>query len=355
MQPRERVLTALSRRVPDRVPRTMSLCPSQVERFRQETGAEHPGRYFGFEVRSVGPREVACDTDFSRYLGPLPPHARVDEWGIAWVRGSEFHFERMIHPLREATSVRDVEAYPFPDLAAPERFIDFAARVQEVHDEGLAAVASVTPVGGTVFWPAYKLRGMEALLMDLVAEPAFAEALLDRVTDISAALAARLATFDVDILWLADDLGTQRALIVSRPSWRRWFMERLRRVVEAAKRVNPRLLVAFHSDGKIDEIIPDLIDIGIDVLNPLQPEVMDIAAIKREYGRHLAFWGGVGTQTTMPFGTAAEVRQAVRDLIRAVGEGGGLLVAPTHLVEPEVPWENIMAFVEAVEEYGVYA
>lgn len=355
MEPRERVLTALSRRVPDRVPRTMSLCPSQVERFRRETGAEHPGQYFGFEVRSVGPREVENGADFSRYLDDLPPGARVDEWGIAWVRGSEFHFERMVHPLRNATSVRDVEAYPFPDLAAPERFADLAAKVQAVHDEGLAAVASVTPVGGTVFWPAYKLRGMEALLMDLVAEPAFAEALLDRVTDISAALAARLATFDVDILWLADDLGTQRALIVSRPSWRKWFMERLRRVVEAAKRVNPRLLVAFHSDGKIDEIIPDLIDIGIDVLNPLQPEVMDITAIKREYGRHLAFWGGVGTQTTMPFGTAAEVRQAVRDLIRTVGEGGGLLVAPTHLVEPEVPWENILTFIEAVEEYGAYA
>lgn len=90
MQPRERVLTALSRRVPDRVPRTMSLCPSQVERFRRETGAEHPAKYFGFEVRSVGPREVARHADFTRYLGPLPPDARIDEWGIAWVRGSEF-------------------------------------------------------------------------------------------------------------------------------------------------------------------------------------------------------------------------------------------------------------------------
>ena len=129
-------------------------------------------------------------------------------------------------------------------------------------------------------------------------------------------------------------------------------MERLRRVVEAAKRVNPRSAGGVSPDGKIDEIIPDLIDIGIDA-KPLQPEVMDITAIKREYGRHLA----LGRRAPRPpcLLAAAEVRQAVRDLIRTVGEGGGLLVAPTHLVEPEVPWENILAFIEAVEEYGAYA
>jgi uroporphyrinogen decarboxylase len=112
--------------------------------------------------------------------------------------------------------------------------------------------------------------------------------------------------------------------------------------------------VAFHSDGKIDEIIPDLIEIGVDVLNPLQPEVMDPAAIKREFGRDLAFWGGVGTQTTMPFGSPAEVRETVRTLIQTVGTGGGFLIAPTHVVEPEVPWENILAFMQSVETYGSY-
>jgi uroporphyrinogen decarboxylase len=356
MNPRERVLAALARQQPDRVPKTMSLCPSQLQRFRQVTGSDSPAEYFGFEVRNVSPDGVVVNTaDFSPYLGGLPAGARVDEWGIAWVRGSEHHFERMVHPLRDATSTRDVERYPFPDLAAPERFTGLAAQVRQVHDDGLAAVASVTPVGGTVFWPAYKLRGMESLLMDLLVEPRFATALLDRVTEISSALAARLATFDVDVLWLADDFGTQRALIVGLDAWRQWFKGRLKQVVEAAKSVNPRLVVAFHSDGKVDEIIPDLIDIGIDVLNPLQPEVMDIVAIKREYGHELAFWGGIGTQTTMPFATPAQVRETVQALIATVGDGGGLLAAPTHVVEPEVPWENIMAFLDAVNEYGVYA
>jgi uroporphyrinogen decarboxylase len=195
---------------------------------------------------------------------------------------------------------------------------------------------------------------MEALLMDMVAAPELAGALLDRVTEICAALAARLARTEIDIMWLADDFGTQRALIVRPDMWRTWFKARLKTVVQAAKSIRPDLLVAFHSDGKIDEIIPDLIDVGIDVLNPIQPEVMDPAQIKREYGQDLAFWGGLGTQTTLPFGSADDVRNAVRDLIATVGDGGGYLIAPTHVVEPEVPWENIVAFMEAVDEYGQY-
>jgi uroporphyrinogen decarboxylase len=251
--------------------------------------------------------------------------------------------------------------YPYPNLITEERFAGYAERIAEVHRQGYAVIANCMAVGGTVFWPAYKLRGMEAILMDLVANPDFAGALLDIVTEMMAGLAARLASYDIDILWLADDFGTQRALMMRPTVWRTWFKERLRTVITAAKNARRpstgsgrELLVAFHSDGKIDEIIPDLIEIGVDVLNPVQPEVMDPAAIKREFGRDLAFWGGLGTQTTLPFGSPDEVRRTVRDLIATVGAGGGFLIAPTHVVEPEVPWENIIAFVEAVEEFGRY-
>jgi uroporphyrinogen decarboxylase len=136
--------------------------------------------------------------------------------------------------------------------------------------------------------------------------------------------------------------------------YRRWFKEPLRRVVDAAKKANPDVLVFMHSDGDIAELIPDLIEVGIDILNPLQPECMDVNHIKSEYGGDLAFWGGVGTQTTMPFGTPEDVRECVRDRIEVIGAGGGFLIAPTHLVEPEVPWENIIAFADAVEEFGAY-
>jgi len=353
VNPRERVITALSRRVPDRVPKTMTLCPSQLARFRQETGCTDPLAYFNIEVRTVDPLPAYNPADFGRYLGDIPADARIDEWGIAWMRG-DFHFERMIHPLRNATTVQDVLTYPYPDLVAEERFIGYAERIAEVRRQGYAVIANCMGVGGTVFWPAYKLRGMEALLVDLIANPDFTATLLDIVTEMMAGSAHRLAHYDIDVLWLADDFGTQRGLMMRPKTWRTWFKQRLRTVIAAAKAVRPNLLIAFHSDGKIDEIIPDLIEIGVDVLNPLQPEVMDLSAIKREFGKHLAFWGGLGTQTTLPFGSPAKVRQTVRDLITTVGVDGGFLIAPTHVVEPEVPWEDIIAFVEAVEEFGQY-
>jgi len=205
-------------------------------------------------------------------------------------------------------------------------------------------------VGGTVFWPAYKLRGMEQILCDMIANPGYAEILYDRVTKISREMTIAVVEAGVDILWLADDFGTQRDLMMSLDMWRRWFKARLSEIVQTAKAKNPQLLVALHSDGKIEAIIPDLIDIGIDILNPLQPECMDPAAIKKRFGDRLAFWGGIGTQTTMPFGSPDEVRKTVRQLINTVGKNGGLLVAPTHVVEPEVPWENITAFAEEVSQ-----
>jgi uroporphyrinogen decarboxylase len=348
-------LTTLRRRVPDRVPLSMSLCPSQMERFRLETGAESPAEYFGFCSRGARPLPVQNETDFRPFHADLPSEARLDHWGIGWVKDTVYHFERILHPLQRATTVRQILDYPYPDLAADYRFVGFEDQVSEIHARDLAAQASVSPVGGTVFWPAYKMRGMAELLIDLATNPEMAFALLDVVTGICSRLAAKLATYDLEILNLADDFGTQRALMVRPEDWRAWFKERLCTVIDAAKSVRPEILIVFHSDGKIDEIIPDLIEIGVDVLNPLQPEVMDPAAIKREFGGDLAFWGGLGTQTTLPFGTPDDVRTAVRTLIDTVGVGGGFVVAPTHLVEPEVPWENILAFVETVDRYGVYA
>ena len=111
----------------------------------------------------------------------------------------------------------------------------------------------------------------------------------------------------------------------------------------------------YHSDGVIYDIIPELIEIGVDVLNPVQPECVDPVLLKQQYGNKLSFWGTVGTQTTMPFGSPQDVRDTVRHMIETVGDGGGFLIAPTHLLEPEVPWENIEAFVQAVREFGTFA
>jgi uroporphyrinogen decarboxylase len=147
---------------------------------------------------------------------------------------------------------------------------------------------------------------------------------------------------------VGDDVATQRGMMMRPALWRRWLKPRLAAIISAAREVKPDILIWYHSDGDCRAIIPELIEIGVDILNPVQPECMDPAAVKAQYGDRLSFSGTIGTQTTMPHGTPEEVRGVVRERIATVGRGGGLLLAPTHVLEPDVPWENIVALVDAV-------
>jgi len=235
-----------------------------------------------------------------------------------------------------------------PDLLADYRWLDVAGQVSQVKQQGLAAIYSAIQI----FEPAWYLRGLDNLLVDMVLEPEIAAACLDRMTDVQSGVAARMATAGVDLIVFGDDVGTQKSLMMQPETWRTWLKPTMQRAISAAKNVNPDVLAYYHSDGVIHEIIPDLIEIGVDILNPVQPECMDPAQIKQQYGDQLSFWGTIGTQTTMPFGTPDEVRETVRLRIETVGRGGGLVIAPTHLLEPEVPWANIDALVEAVRAYG---
>ena len=354
MNPRERVLAALNRRVPDKVPRTLSFTPPMLEEFRRRTGADHPAAYFDFEVRRVGILPTRLETDFTPFLGELPPNAWVNEWGIGHVPGSLYHFEDYVHPLRNATSVQDILNYPFPDVTADYRYEGLAERVAAWHEQGYAVAAGPPHYSGTLFECAWILRSMEELLSDLLLNPDMAAALLDWLTQSAIESAVRLARAGVDILSTGDDVGTQRGMMMSPELWRQWFKPRMAEIIAAAKSVRGDLLVFYHSDGNIEPVIPELIEIGVDILNPVQPECMDPARLKREYKDDLAFWGTIGTQTTMPFGTPEQVRATVKERVETVGQGGGLLLAPTHVLEPDVPWENVLAFIDAVDEWGRY-
>ena len=351
MKPRERVLTALRRQVPDKVPRVMGFTPPVLDEFRRRTGATEPAEYFDFEVRSVGLVPNDQQVDFSPYIGSLPPGSWVNEWGIGHVPGSLYHFHDYVHPLQNVSTVEELEAYPFPDMTAEERYADIDGKVAEWHRRGYAVSAGIPHPSGTLFECAWLLRGMENLLSDFLIDPDLAAALLDHLTGSGIECATRLALAGIDILHTGDDVGMQRGMMMSPELWRQWLKPRLREIISAAKKVNADLLAFYHSDGNIEPIIPELIEIGIDILNPVQPECMDPAQLKREYGDRLAFWGTIGTQTTMPFGTPEEVKATIKERIETVGQGGGLLLAPTHVIEPDVPWENVIAFFEAIEEY----
>jgi uroporphyrinogen decarboxylase len=307
-----------------------------------------PGEYFGCDVAAVNIAPTRHPSDFSPYLRPAPD-TRIDEWGIGWKAGGPFHYEQILHPL-QALPAQAVQDYPFPDLDADYRYVDLPAQVAAIRQRGLAVAA----YPGSVFECAWHLRGMTELFADIAQNPAIAEFLLDQITNRVAGAARRLAVADIDLLILGDDIATQRGLLMSLPMWRQLFKPRLQHIIRAAKEVKPDLLIFYHSDGNVWDAIPDLIEAGVEVLNPVQPECMNPAEVKRTFGDRLAFFGTIGIQQTLPHGTPAQVRAEVQERIETVGAQGGLLLAPSHVLQPDIPWENVVALFEAVEEFGYY-
>lgn len=362
MTPRERVLTAVSRQRPDKVPKDLSwgLTPAVQRIFQEKTGRDDPEDYFGIDIRFVGmslpPEKQAEEARrrrevFAPYHPDLPEGATINEWGTAHIPGTFHHFQRHVPSMRSLSTLSEFEVYPYPDLAATERQPLAAAAVRRHHDRDLAVGGAMAT---TIFEVAWQMRGMEELLLDFTLRPELAASLLDRITEIRRRQARFFAAHDVDVLILGDDVSMQTGMIMSPATWREWFKGRLASIIEEAQAVKPGLPIFYHSDGNPEAIIPDLIEIGVTILNPVQPECIDPVMVKRQYGNHLALWGTIGTQTTMPFGTPEQVRAEVKHRIETVGYDGGLVLGPTHSLEPDVPWENIVALYEAIEEYGVY-
>jgi len=183
-------------------------------------------------------------------------------------------------------------------------------------------------------------------MMDLIEDPALAEEILEIPYRYHRAAAERLTRMGVDMIWLGDDIGQQTGMLMSPRHWRRFLKPRMAELIASLKAINPRLAVAYHTDGDVTAVIGELIEIGIDVLNPVQPTSMDPAALKREYGSELCFWGSIDEQRTLPFGTPEDVRREVRTRIATAGAGGGLILGPTHHVQLDTPLENFWAMVE---------
>ena len=168
--------------------------------------------------------------------------------------------------------------------------------------------------------------------MDFALNPEIAERILDIPYQYHLTAAKRLVQMGVDMVWTGDDVGGQNAMIISPDCWRKFLKPRMANFIAELKAINPQVKVAYHSDGMIAPIIPELIEIGVDVLNPIQPASMDPAQLKREFGDKLCFWGSIDEQYTLPFGTPAEVREEVEERLKTIGKNGGLILAPTHHV-----------------------
>lgn len=349
MTPRERVLKAIARQEPDRVPAYLWLTPHLVDRLRNERGVEDHESYLRMDIRMANYHAVPEEIDFSPYTAHYPPNTTVNPWGSGAFEVGYYHFTKAVHPIEHFSMVAEVEAYPFPKR---EPIVEeIRKEVDAIKAEGLAACSAYEE--GT-FETAHGLMGMENHLANLHLNPDMMRLLYDRISDTKARIAAAYVEAGVDILWIGDDIGIQRGPTIHPAMWREFLIPPLRKIVAAARSVRPDIPIAYHSCGQVGFAVEGLIEAGVNILQSVQPEANNPAELKALYGDRIAFWGGVGSQSTMSHGTPEDVRAEIRHLIETVGTGGGYICSPAHAIEPEVPLENIDAFVEAVEKYGNY-
>ena len=192
---------------------------------------------------------------------------------------------------------------------------------------------------------------MEDLMTDMLLDDPKAECLLDRVTEFSVKQGRAAAGIGADIIQLGDDIGMQSSIMMSVELWRQYLKPRLARVICEIRKIKSDVLIFYHSCGYVIPFLHELAEIGVDILNPVQPESMDFAEVHRIIGDKMSFWSTIGTQTTLPFGSQDDVRNQVRRNLDICGDKGGIVIGPTHMVEPEVPWENLVAMKESAESY----
>lgn len=375
--PRERVRTALARREPDRVPfdlgstQVTSIAARARARLRDQLGLPPSPPRVSDRVQQLDQLEedllqrLEVDT---RGLWPLVARnspveeaddgthlSHVDEWGLRYriAREGADWYDLASSPLAGgALDTARIDAHPWPRGDDPRLIAGLREQALGYREAGYAVVLKSLSAG--IFEMAQRLRGMEAFLVDLVASPTAAAHLLDRVLEVKLAYwrTALEALGDVvDVVAEGDDYGTQQSLLVSPAMFRSVFKPRLAELVRAMKRSAPDAFVFFHSCGSVRRILPDLIEIGVEALNPVQTTAagMEPRELKRDFGREIAFWGGgVDTQSVLPHGTPAEVADDVRQKLAALAPGGGYVFGAVHNIQADVPPENVLAMVEAL-------
>ncbi|MGQ9631202.1 MAG: uroporphyrinogen decarboxylase family protein [bacterium] len=339
MNSKERVLTAISHRQPDRVPIDFSATPEVWEKLKKHFGTSDSEEVLiklGVDIRGIR----------GKYVGPPLPRYPDGSWeDVYGIRLKSVRYdtgaydEVAVFVLDDAKTPKDIESHRWPSAD----WFDFT-RVPEACKrlEDYAIVAGGPGVFQRVTW----LRRMDKVLMDMVEQPEMAATLMGKLTDFHEAYYSRFLEAGrggIDILYVTDDYGMQGGLLMSPELWRKFIAGNLRRLVDVAHKYGAKFML--HSCGSVRELIPDLIDIGVDVLDPIQTQAkgMNPDELKAEFGDALSFHGAIDTQTTLPFGDADGVRREVRQRIEVMGKGGGYILAPTHNIQPDTPLENILA------------
>lgn len=375
MNSRERVQYALNHQEPDRVPLFIGTSGATS---LLGTAYENLKAYLGMPASptqwlSLSMQYASLDEEILQRLGsdgrPLLPGpskstlARVisdshfiDDYGIPWKKEpGTLYFDSFDPPLRNAT-LDDLETYPFPDLTAPERFAGLAEKAKAIQARGYATVMMT---GINIFEQAFKMRGLDTLLEDMILNEEFFAALMTKLKTMSVEYARVLTKHvgpHVDVFITGDDLGSQDAPMISPAMYRKLIKPHQAEMIAALKTGSPGK-VFFHSCGNIFPLLDDLADIGVDLLNPVQVSAKDMgdtARLKAKIGNRMSFCGAIDTRWVLPHGSTDDVRAEVRRRIRDLAPGGGYIAASVHCIQPDVPPENVLAMCDEVRSAGQY-
>ncbi|MBC7217819.1 MAG: hypothetical protein H5U36_06715 [Candidatus Caldatribacterium sp.] len=355
MDSRTRVYKALKHNEPDRIPLDFEAREEVVQGLIGILGLRNREdllSYFGIDFRQGGLlpggeflRRGAFFHPRRKWVIEVSPGIYEDEFGIRYRtddKGRYFGF--IAHPLARD---EDLSRFSFPDFEEEERY-DALKKVVALFKSRFFIQGEAT---STLFELAWQISGYEHFLYKLYRDPAWAEKLLDEILALRLVQCTRYVEIGVDIVYLGDDFGMQDRMMVSPELWRKYFKPRMRTLIETCKKANPSVFIQYHSDGYIEPIIPDLIEIGVDILNPVQPECMDVEKIKRCYGKVLTLHGTISVQSLLPFSSREQLKEELTRIVTICAPGGGYIAAPTHAIQTDVPLENIIFMYEFLKRW----
>lgn len=349
LRPGDSLWTLLAGGEPDRMPFSPDIgalpgvSDPLLRRFTEETGSVDPAEYFGGDYRIFSLKTVRGQAEPAPASAHGGPTITLDEWGIGHAPAPvEGGVGQSFPPLAEATSIRQIEDYPCPIIVT-----DFDPAPLHAFDRRGYPVFGYA---GSIYEWSWWLRGMEAFLADLVLEPALAEAVIAKVAAYTARLAEASGRAGIDVLCFYDDVGTQTGMQISPDMWRRFIRPQWASILDDLRRRFPAVRTFLHSCGRIEAIIPDIVDLGFDMLHPLQPECMDFAEIHRRFGRHIALCATLSSQRLFPFGSPGDVRREVRRLKAICRADRRAMLCPSNVIQPETPWDNVLAFAEEARD-----
>jgi uroporphyrinogen decarboxylase len=381
MTPRARVLAAINHEEPDRVPiligasNATSLKAKPYRKLKSRLGIDAGERYLYDwpELGTIAPDEAVLQRLRSDVRGVLdrmpqavaernqnrPPHTPfIDDWGIGQVEYEPEVWFPSIHPMVEAATLRDIQAYPWPDMDDPYRVAHVRQQARRLAEENQYAILA-TPWLLFPLERAIAMQGMEAFFTNLQANREFAVALLVKIASLCKTLMGHFLDElgeCVDMIKIGDDLGMQTGLLIS-PRLYRQVLKPIHADYIAFIKERTKAKVFFHTDGDVFDLVEDFIEIGVDILNPIQTsagKMANLEGLKKQYGDRISFCGAIDTFRILPYGTPDQVRQEVRRVIQIMAPGGGYLLSAVHTILDEVPAENVLAMVDAVEEFGNY-